>query len=114
MKNLLLSASLVFMPIIGLGHHNVTNVYDPQRLIEVEGVVTETLWRNPHIQISLRVTDENEEQEIWNTATESLSNLRRWKIDRNFIEPGDTYALPVIQLVGVTVCTLPMCSLRLG
>ena len=81
MKNLLLSASLVFTLIIVLAHHNVTKIYDPQRLIDVEGVVTETLWRNPHIQISLRVTDENGEQEVWNTATEALSNLRRWKID---------------------------------
>ena len=93
MKNLLLSTSLVFTPIVGFAHHNVTNVYDPQRLIEVEGVVTETLWRNPHIQISLRVADENGEQEVWNNATEALSNLRRWKIDHGFIQPGDTVRL---------------------
>ena len=84
---------LCLAPVTGLAHHNVSNLYDSSRLIEVEGVVTKTIWRNPHVQISLLVTDENGNEEVWDTATEAMSNLRRWNFEAGFIEVGDKVRL---------------------
>lgn len=81
---------LCLFPILGGAHHAVAGSYDATQTIELEGVVTEVLWRNPHVQLSLRVTDENGEAQIWEMATTSLSNMRRWQIDPAFIEVGDT------------------------
>ena len=82
--------SSVLLPIASFGHHNVAGRYDPLSVVEVEGVVTETIWRNPHVQITMRVTDENGEEEIWDMATTALSNMRRWQIDPDFIAVGET------------------------
>ena len=78
------------VPIVSFGHHNVAGRYDAQATIEVEGVVTETIWRNPHVQITMRVTDESGEEQIWDMATTALSNMRRWQIEPGFIDVGET------------------------
>ncbi len=85
--------ALTLVPAIVFAHHNVTNLYDSNRTIEVEGIVTEAIWRNPHIQISIQVTDQDGKQELWNNASEAMSNLRRWKIEAGFIKAGDKVRL---------------------
>jgi len=82
--------SSVLLPITSFGHHNVAGRYDPQSVVEIEGVVTETVWRNPHVQITMLVTNETGEEEIWDMATTALSNMRRWQIDPDFIAVGET------------------------
>ena len=86
----LLFVPTLVIPNIGFAHHNVANRYDSDILVEVEGVITQTIWRNPHVQISMRVTDENGDEEIWEMATQALSNLRRWQIEPDFIAVGET------------------------
>jgi len=83
-------ATLLGFPLIGAAHHAIAGNYDTQSVIEVEGVVTEILWRNPHVQVSMTVTDEQGRAQVWEMATTSLSNIRRWQIEPSFIEIGDT------------------------
>jgi Family of unknown function (DUF6152) len=81
--------SVLVVPTGATAHHAVAGSYDTSRTIEAEGVVTEVLWRNPHVQLSLRGRDENGRETVWELATTSLSNMRRWKIAPDFIEVGD-------------------------
>lgn len=81
---------LAFLPILASAHHNVAGRYDPQQVIEVEGVVSEIIWRNPHVQITMRATEANGDDQVWDMATTALSNMRRWQIDPDFIAVGDT------------------------
>ena len=81
------SISIVTCTLIGLtsfnelaAHHAVAGSYDTSRIIEVEGTVTDVLWRNPHVQVSFQGTDESGQESVWELATTSLSNMRRWKI----------------------------------
>ena len=85
----LLVALLLGTPVVVTGHHAVAGSYDTSRMIELEGVVTEVLWRNPHVQVSMRGTDEDGNEALWELATTSLSNMRRWRIDPSFVEVGD-------------------------
>ena len=78
------------LPVMGGAHHAVSGNYDTSRVIELEGEVTDILWRNPHVQVSLRVMDGSGNPQDWQMATTSLSNLRRWQIDASFIEVGET------------------------
>ncbi len=71
-------------------HHAVAGSYDTSQMVEVSGVVTDILWRNPHVQLSIRSTDGDGTEEIWELATTSLSNIRRWQIAPDFIEVGDS------------------------
>ena len=82
--------SLLGAPIASDAHHAVSGNYDSSTVIEVEGEVTDLLWRNPHVQVSMRVIDENGIAQDWSMATTALSNMRRWQIDPSFIEVGDT------------------------
>ena len=82
--------SVLVQPIVSNAHHAIAGNYDAARIIEVEGEVTAVLWRNPHVQMSLRVIGDNGEAQDWAMATTSLSNMRRWQIDPSFIEVGDT------------------------
>ena len=82
--------SLLGLPIASDAHHAVSGNYDSSTVIEVEGEVTDLLWRNPHVQVSMRVIDENGNAQDWAMATTALSNMRRWQIDPSFIEVGDT------------------------
>ena len=82
--------SLVGLPIAALAHHAVAGSYDTSTLIELEGEVTDILWRNPHVQASMRVVDDNGEAFEWEMATTALSNMRRWQIDPSFMAVGDT------------------------
>ena len=61
----------------------------PGTIVEVEGEVIDVLWRNPHAQVSMRVIAENGDEQLWEMAMDSVSNMRRWKIDPSFIEVGD-------------------------
>jgi len=81
---------LLALPVVGSAHHAIAGNYDPSSVIEVEGEVTDILWRNPHVQVSMRITAENGEAQDWALATTALSNMRRWQIDPDFIEVGDT------------------------
>jgi hypothetical protein len=82
--------SLLGVPISSSAHHAVGGNYDSSTVIEVEGEVTDLLWRNPHVQVSMRVIDENGVPQDWAMATTALSNMRRWQIDPSFIVVGDT------------------------
>jgi hypothetical protein len=79
---------LIVAPFAASAHHAVAGSYDQSRMLELEGQVTEVLWRNPHVQLSMRVEREAE-VEVWELATTSLSNMRRWQIAADFIEVGD-------------------------
>jgi len=70
-------------------HHAIGGNYVANDVIEVEGEVTEILWRNPHVQVEMRVTGDNGSTQDWEMATTSLSNMRRWQMDRDFIAVGD-------------------------
>ena len=72
-----------------LAHHSSVGIYDMSRLIEVEGVVTSVLWRNPHPAYTLAVEDENGDTVEWHIEAGSISTLRILGIDRDFIAVGD-------------------------
>lgn len=82
--------ALLALPWAAGAHHAVGGNYDANAVIEVEGEVTSVLWRNPHVQVSMRVSSAEGVAEDWEMATTALSNVRRWQIDPNFIAVGDT------------------------
>ena len=51
----------VGLPVAADAHHAIAGNYDAATVIELQGEVTDVLWRNPHVQLSLRVTGENGE-----------------------------------------------------
>ena len=47
--------ALAALPSVAAAHHSFFGRFDTQTLVEVEGEVTEVLWRNPHAYFGVRV-----------------------------------------------------------
>lgn len=89
--SLLLAATITAQP--GLAHHSSVGIYDSNRRIEIEGIVTSAQWRNPHPSYIVAVEEENGEIADWYIEAGSISTLRVRGIDRDFIEVGDRVTL---------------------
>ena len=90
---LMLCATAVFLASTGqlFAHHSFTAAYDNTKRVEVEGVVTEFIWRNPHSFLRINVTSEAGETEIWSLEWGSSSQLsaEQYPVTRTSIRPGD-------------------------
>ena len=83
---LLAGASSVF------AHHSFTAAYDPTKRVEVEGVVKEFVWRNPHSFVRIEVTNKDGATETWNLEWGSSTQLSaaKYPVTRTTIKAGDT------------------------
>src|SRR5688572_11709169 len=70
-------------------HHSQAGVFDPNKTIEVTGIVKSVSWRNPHGQILLSVKDDKGVETIWDAETASISILRNRGVDGSSIRVGD-------------------------
>jgi hypothetical protein len=77
-----LAAGFVTMPVAA--HHSVSAWFDTTTMTEVEGVVTEFSWQNPHVIFTLRAGDA-----LWEIETLSISGISRWGITRDLVAIGD-------------------------
>ena len=59
--------SALVSPVLLAHHGAVTNpvLYHAENLIELEGEMTEVLWRNPHVRGRLTVVDDAGEEAVW-------------------------------------------------
>ena len=64
--------SILALPIASGAHHSIAGNYDPGTIVEVEGEVTDVLWRNPHVQVSMRVIADPE------TFVEPMTLSKHW------------------------------------
>jgi hypothetical protein len=75
---------LAGLPAAAAAHHSFFGRFDTQRLVELEGEVTEVLWRNPHAYFGVRA-----DGVVWEIETSSLTVLKRMGIDEGTIRVGD-------------------------
>ncbi len=71
-------------------HHSFTAAYDNTKRIEVEGVVKEFVWRNPHSFVRIDVTKDGK-TETWNLEWGSSSQLSaaKYPVTRTTLKAGD-------------------------
>lgn len=71
-----------------LAHHSRAN-FDFNRAIEIEGVVIEYAWRNPHAFAVIATIDETGEKEEWTFEMNSTPVLTRLGVSKDSLKPGD-------------------------
>jgi hypothetical protein len=71
-------------------HHSFTAAYDSTKRVEIEGVVREFLWRNPHSFVRIEVTKDGV-METWNLEWGSSSQLSasKYPVTRTTLKAGD-------------------------
>ena len=69
-------------------HHSVSAWFDTTQTAELEGVVTEFRWQNPHVVFTLRVPAE-QGGTLWDIETLSISGISRWGLTRDLVNVGD-------------------------
>jgi hypothetical protein len=93
MSRLGFSFGALFLAQLAHSHHSSVGIYDEDRLIDIEGIVTSVRWRNPHPSYTIAVADESGATVEWHIETGSVSTLRLRGVDRDFIQIGDRVRL---------------------
>ena len=71
-------------------HHSTLGLYNEDRIVEIEGVVTSVRWGNPHPAYTVAVLDENGETVEWDVqGGGSVTTLRLRGVDRDVVKVGD-------------------------
>ena len=73
---------------LAVAHHSVSAWFDTTATTEVEGVVTDFRWQNPHVVFTMRVAGDGGEA-LWEIETLSISGISRWGITHDLFSVGD-------------------------
>ena len=85
--------ALAALPAIAGAHHSFAGFYDPNRIVEIEGVIMELSWYNPHGRMRIEATDESGATSVWDVETGSVSVLRTRGVDPELVQVGDRVRL---------------------
>ena len=89
MKRLLTAALAVAVATPAVAHHSFA-IYDMQQNVEFHGVVATLKFRNPHMAMTLKVTDASGQERIINFVEGAPANmLARLGLRPEFIKPGE-------------------------
>jgi DNA/RNA endonuclease YhcR with UshA esterase domain len=106
---LVIGALLVSHPV--LAHHS-SSAFDVEHPVTVKGTVTDFVWSNPHVFISLDVKDDKGNVEQWRVEGNSPNMLTRTGWKKEMIKAGDQLGVTgapakngrkIIRLVSVTL-----------
>ncbi len=81
-------AVLLVVSVPAFAHHGASP-YDTSKLVTMKGTVTDYQFINPHVEISVDVTNEKGVVENWIGEANSPNVLSRHGWDRNIIKKGD-------------------------
>ena len=84
----LFAICLAWLPIAASAHHSLLG-YDPDELLQLSGEITEVVWRNPHVRVSLRTINENGEEQVWDIESSPVTTMERRGISSDFFNVGD-------------------------
>ena len=77
-------AVVLVIPTIGFGHHSDIE-YDRNNVTELTGEVTDVIWRNPHVSLTVRTSD----GEVWKLEGDNPNLLARFGVPRGAVARGD-------------------------
>jgi hypothetical protein len=83
------------LPGVAAAHHSFFGRFDTETLVELEGEVTDVLWRNPHAYLGVVV-----DGVVWEVETSSLTVLKRMGIEQGTIRVGDRIRIAANPPVG--------------
>jgi len=93
------TAAIVLACIITAGvasaHHGSRISYDMDKMVTVQGVVTEFSWANPHVYFLFDVTDDKGKVIHWAAETDPPSTMTRYGWNKDYLKVGDKVTVTV-------------------
>lgn len=71
-----------------VAHHSWSAIYDVKGDIEIEGVVSKVIWRNPHVVMYFTVDGGTEKEKVYSTASNSVAALARMNVTKELVAVG--------------------------
>lgn len=72
-----ITASVTFLSLPAVAHHSKALQFDMSQKINVEGIIVELEWRNPHAWLNIEAENEAGEKELWRIEFSSANSLLR-------------------------------------
>ena len=92
MRKALIRAATVMAVSVGAtsanAHHALSANYI-EEVGEIEGVVVEVFWANPHVHYYVEVTEEDGSTRTWNLESSNLNGMASAGWNRDTIQVGD-------------------------
>ncbi len=91
MRSLIAAAAVaaVFAPDLAGAHHSFA-MFDPTKVVVLNGAVKEFAWTNPHVNIKMLVKPPGGgDPQLWTIELTSPGNLTRAGWSRTTLKPGD-------------------------
>ncbi len=89
MKSMIVSLLILSFSPLALAHHSATAFFDRERIVEVEGTLTEIYWRNPHVGFKVAVVNDSGETEEWELEAGTTNSLTRRGFTEDSVSIGD-------------------------
>lgn len=87
-KMLLVSSLLMLAAGQVTAHHNWQALYDVNSDMEIEGIVSAIVWRNPHVRVSFTVDAGTPNEKVYTTESNSVSALSRMNVTKEVLAVG--------------------------
>ena len=97
-KSLILAAFAALLCVAPAGAHHSHAMYDASGEIELEGVLTEVRWANPHVWIYLDVKNEDGTSRSWAMEGAAIDQLARKGWTRDQLNIGSAIKISCYQL----------------
>ena len=81
--------TVALLPAVATAHHSFASTFDIAVMDELEGEVVSVRWRNPHVLFTLKTTDSQGNEVIYQVESHSLSIMRRTGISADALKVGD-------------------------
>jgi len=81
--------ALLTVPAAAFAHHGFDTEYDAAKRVQLNGVVTQVAWTNPHMRVYIDVTGPDGKVTNWNLELTSPNTIRRQGWGPNDLKPGD-------------------------
>ncbi len=75
--------ALLFCTVTASAHHAATGRYEPDAFGEIEGVITDVFWRNPHVRLLIAVEGEGGQEDVWEVDFGSVNTVQRLGVSRD-------------------------------
>jgi hypothetical protein len=80
---------VALLPTVATAHHSFASNFDVHTMNELEGEIMDLRWKNPHVVFTLKTTNAQGEEVLYQIESHSLAIMRRNGVPADALHDGD-------------------------